>query len=220
MPAIDEDELPNAWPLPGGVDLRDAVLAAYAGPDRAYHDTRHLREVLARLEELAEAGTPFDPVPVILAAWFHDSVYDGERDAEERSATWAEESLAELVEADTLAEVARLVRLTETHRPEEEDRNGCALSDADLAILAAGPSRYTEYAAAVRCEFAHLDDDLFAQGRAAVLRDLLATDRLFRTDLGRRAWEADARRNAESELARLTGSAAGADDADPPPSAG
>ncbi len=53
--------------------------------------------MLGRLEELAGAGVDFDLVPVRLAAWFHDGIYDGERDAEERSATWAETVLADLV---------------------------------------------------------------------------------------------------------------------------
>ena len=74
---------------------------------------------------------------MLLAAWFHDAIYDGERDAEERSATWAEDALPAHADPATVAETARLVRLTETHRPADDDANGCALSDADLGILAA-----------------------------------------------------------------------------------
>ncbi|HYG91988.1 MAG TPA: hypothetical protein VD859_00265 [Nocardioides sp.] len=192
------------WPLPDGAALRDALLAAYADPARGYHDTRHLAEVLDRLAQLAAAGTTYDAVPVQLAAWFHDAVYDGERDAEERSATWAEESLPGLVGDATAAEVARLVRLTESHRPADDDANGCALSDADLGILAAPQQRYDEYVAAVRAEYAHLDDDQFRAGRATVLRDLAAKPRLFHTGHGLAQWEEPARRNVERELAALT----------------
>ena len=60
---------------------------------RGYHDLRHLAEVCARLEELAAGGAAYDRDAVLLAAWFHDAVYDGERDAEERSAAWAEDAL-------------------------------------------------------------------------------------------------------------------------------
>jgi predicted metal-dependent HD superfamily phosphohydrolase len=196
-------ELPQHWPLPDATDLRDALRAAYAGPDRRYHSTRHLEEVLARLEELREAGTCFEERPVVLAAWFHDSVYDGERDAEERSAVWAEDALAGLVDEATVAEVARLVRLTETHRPDPGDANGCALSDADLAILAAGPERYAEYRAAVREEYAHLDDADFRAGRVHVLRHLLEKEKLFHTAYAHDAWEAVARANLEAELIEL-----------------
>ena len=138
-----EDDHPDLpWPLTGADDLRNELLAAYGDPSRGHHDTRHLREVLERLDELAAAGTAYDRVPVLLAAWFHDAVYDGERDSEERSATWAEDALPGIVEPAVAAEVARLVRMTEGHRPDADDANGCALSDADLWILAAPIDRY------------------------------------------------------------------------------
>jgi predicted metal-dependent HD superfamily phosphohydrolase len=202
-----EDDHPDLtdlpWPLSGADALRDELLAAYADPSRGHHGTRHLAEVLRRLDELAAAGATYERTPVLLAAWFHDAVYDGERDAEERSATWAEDALPAHADAATVAEVARLVRLTEHHRPEPADANGCALSDADLSILAAPRERYDEYVAAVRAEYAHLADDVFAAGRAEVLRALTDTPTLFRTAHGRSTWEQAARDNVTRELAGL-----------------
>ncbi len=203
------DDLP--WPLadhpdPAAGALREELLAAYAGDDRDYHDLRHLAEVLARLDELTGPESPEGPgggTALRLAAWFHDGVYDGERDAEERSASWAEHALPGLVADDVVAEVARLVRMTETHHPAEDDAAGCLLSDADLAILAAGPQRYAEYVAAVRREYAHVGDEDFALGRAAVLQDLLAKPRLFHTARAAARWEQPARANVVAELERL-----------------
>jgi predicted metal-dependent HD superfamily phosphohydrolase len=157
--------------------------------------------VLDRLSELSGAGVPFEPVVVGLAAWFHDAVYDGERDAEERSAGWAEEALAGTAYAE---EVARLVRLTETHEPEPDDDLGRALCDADLAILAAAPERYASYVAGVRREYAHLSDADFSAGRAAVLHYLSGRDELFHTSYARAHWEPAARANLDRELTRLT----------------
>ncbi|MEZ0579637.1 hypothetical protein [Nocardioides sp. MH1] len=203
MPDRPSDPTTPTWPLTDGLALRDALLAAYAEPTRGYHDERHLAEVLDRLAELASSGATFDRTSVVLAAWFHDAVYDGERDAEERSAAWAEEALPGLVDAATVAEVARLVRLTESHRPEEGDANGCALSDADLGVLAAPEARYDEYVAAVRTEYAHLPDEVFAAGRADVLRELTSKPRLFHTAFALAHWEEPARRNVERELSVL-----------------
>ena len=107
------------------------------------------------------------------------------------------------VDSATVGEVARLVRLTETHRPLAEDTNGAALSDADLAILAAPPQRYAAYVAAVREEYAHVNDDDFRAGRAAILADLLAKATLFHTAHARHHWEAPARANLERELVSL-----------------
>lgn len=196
-------DLPHHWPLPDAPELRDDLLTAYADPSRRYHDTRHLTEVLDRLGELASSGHDFADLPVQLAAWFHDAVYDGERDAEERSAAWAEDALSPLLPADVVAEVVRLVRLTETHDPDEDDPDGRALSDADLAILAADTARYDEYSGSVRAEYSHLSEDDFRVGRSQVLEGLLARDRIFRTDYAASRWEERARANIRRELDRL-----------------
>jgi predicted metal-dependent HD superfamily phosphohydrolase len=200
MPEAATPDLRPWWPLAVADDLRAALDAAYADPGRGYHDTRHLAEVLARLDEI---GGDYDRLPVLLAAWFHDAVYDGQPDPEERSARWAEEALAGLCDPGTVAEVARLVRLTEQHRPEPGDRNGEALSDADLGILAASAGRYAEYVGQVRREYAHVPGYAFATARAAVLRDLLAKETLFHTAYARERWEAAARANVEREVAEL-----------------
>jgi predicted metal-dependent HD superfamily phosphohydrolase len=191
-------DLATRWPVAGLTEVRDELVAAYT-TDRGYHDIRHLAEVLDRIDELS-AGEDFDREAVVLAAWFHDGVYDGRPGAEERSAQWALDALAGRPYAD---EVARLVRLTEQHRPAPDDANGCVLSDADLAILASPPARYAEYVADVRREYADVPDDLFAAGRAAVLRDLLAKPTLFHTAHARTHWGAAARANVEAELERL-----------------
>ncbi|MBZ5738657.1 HD domain-containing protein [Nocardioides mangrovi] len=201
-------DLLMAWPLPGARALGAQLVASYDHPERRYHDGRHLAEVLERIHELAADGEEFDRLPVVLAAWFHDSVYDGQPDAERRSAAWAAEALPTLVEQEVVDEVVRLVMVTEHHRPDDGDRNGCALSDADLAILAAAPDRYAEYVAAVREEYAHIADADFAAGRAAVLRDLLAKPHLFQTARARSSWEAAARANVAAELGGLEGARA------------
>ncbi|WP_210650150.1 hypothetical protein [Nocardioides sp. SYSU D00065] len=185
------------WPLPDHHDLRDELLLAWDRP--GYHDLLHLSEVLDRLQQLAEAGAAFDATTVGLAAWFHDAVYDGAEDDEERSAQWAERALPDAY----AAEVARLVRVTAHHQPVDDDPAGCALSDADLGILAAPDERYDAYAAGVRTDFAHVADDDFRSGRAAVLDELVARPHLFRTAQGRALWEAAARGNIARELASL-----------------
>lgn len=192
---MTDPDLP--WPLTGHEHLRDQLLAAYA-TDRGYHDARHLAEVLARVQELGFG----DDREVMLAAWFHDVVYDGSGEDEERSARLAETALAGVRDVD-VAEVARLVRMTASHEPEPNDRRGCALSDADLAILAADPARYAEYAAGVRTDFAEIPDDQFREGRLAILEDLVARRSLFLTPHARTRWEPRARRNLAREIAAL-----------------
>jgi predicted metal-dependent HD superfamily phosphohydrolase len=201
-------DLGRHWPaqLAAHTDLRDRLLAAYDEPQRGYHDRRHLAEVLAHVADLAGCSSGVDRDTVLLAAWFHDAVYEGSRDDEERSAVLAHDELRAVgVSTAVVAEVTRLVRLTADHRPTTGDAAGEVLCDADLAILAADPERYAEYVAGVRSEYAHLDDATFRAGRAAVLRALLGKPALFHTDTARRSWEERARANVERELAELAG---------------
>jgi predicted metal-dependent HD superfamily phosphohydrolase len=201
---MDAVDLLLAWPLPGARPLGAQLVASYAHPDRRYHDGRHLSEVLERIHELSANAVEFDRMAVLLAAWFHDSVYDAQPDAEKRSAAWAAEALPTLVDQAVVDEVVRLVLMTEHHLPADGDTNGHALSDSDLAILAAPAERYAEYAAAIREEYAQVPDAEFAAGRSAILRDLLAKPHLFHTAYARSTWEDAARANVERELAALT----------------
>ena len=201
--------LEQHWPdlMAAHNDLRDRLVGSYASEQRGYHDVRHLGEVLEHLALLlAQPGASgVDGDAVVLAAWFHDAVYYGRPDDEERSAALAETSLAACdVSRSLVAEVARLVRLTREHRPAADDLAGQLLCDADLAILASDRQRYDEYVRDVRREYSHLDDETFRAGRAEVLRALLAKATLFHTPLARESWEARARANVERELAALT----------------
>jgi predicted metal-dependent HD superfamily phosphohydrolase len=192
------------WPERLDDALRERLEATYGHSRRGYHDLRHLREVLEHVDDLLAPDHPAREA-VLLAAWFHDAVYDGQADDEERSARLAEDSLERPLGTKLAAEVARLVRLTASHRPADDDTPGQVLCDADLAILAATPERYADYVDGVRREHAHVPDADFAAGRAAVLRDLLAKPTLFHTAVARQRWEARARENVEEELSSLTG---------------
>jgi predicted metal-dependent HD superfamily phosphohydrolase len=179
------------------------LLAAYGDPRRRYHDLHHLADVLSNVDTLAAVAT--DPEAVRLAAWFHDAVYDVTAgDNEERSAVLAEHELAQLRVPDAVVEeVARLVRLTATHDPEPDDRDGAVLCDADLAVLGRDRDGYAAYANAVRQEYAHVPDELFRAGRAAILRALLDQPTLFKTAEAIDRWEQPARRNVTAEIALL-----------------
>jgi predicted metal-dependent HD superfamily phosphohydrolase len=186
-----------------------ALLARYDEPHRAYHDRRHLGEVIAAVALLADQAA--DPSAVMLAAWWHDAIYEiGSPDNEPASAELAAATLAGWdVDPDRSRHVTNLVRLTATHDPGPEDRSpdgadGRVLSDADLAILAAPAHRYGEYAADVRREYAAVPVAAFAAGRAAILGDLLGRERIYRTSPAYQHWEASARDNLGAELAELT----------------
>ena len=73
---------------------------------------------------------------------------------------------------------------------------------APHAVLAAEPTAYGAYAAAIRREYAHVPEPLWRAGRAAVLERFLARERIY----GSRAFaplEASARSNLSAEREAL-----------------
>jgi len=199
-------DLERWWPdlLADQPQIRERLVTAYDDPARGYHDLRHLAEVLEHLDDLVPADHP-DRDAVVLAAWFHDAVYDAVGDNEERSARLADAVLTQAgVPIPLVEEVTRLVRLTAGHDPAADDLPGQLLCDADLAILAAGRERYDAYVAGVRQEYAEVPDADFRAGRKAVLEDLLAHDTLFHSEAARERWEERARANVSAEVAALS----------------
>jgi predicted metal-dependent HD superfamily phosphohydrolase len=203
----------------GGIPQPTDLEARYAEPHRRYHNSIHVRQVVRDAVALTSSWDPGvageragsgyaagrDCALVALAAWAHDVVYDGRPGDDERaSAAWARRHLisAGVGEVD-VARVEGLVLATLDHSAPLGDRLAEALLDADLAILGAEPVAYERYRLAVRAEYAHVADDQWRVGRAAVLRSLLVKEPLYRTPAARVRWAGQARRNLRNELAGL-----------------
>ncbi|MGV3618464.1 MAG: metal-dependent phosphohydrolase [Fimbriimonas sp.] len=169
-------------------EARAWLVAAYSEPQRRYHDLAHLEEVVASLEDADDE--------VLLAALFHDSVYDPRRgDNEARSA----EALRERVPTASDRAVAAILA-TQTHQT--DDPGIAELLDADLAVLGRPWEGYAAYARQIREEYAHVPDDAFAAGRAKVLRSFLERPRIYRT-VRFASYEGIARQNIAQEIALL-----------------
>ena len=178
--------------------------AAYAQPSRHYHDERHLDECLRELSNIHDLGERERRLLRWAILW-HDAVYDpGLNRNEERSAELAARELTRCgVDAEDVAEVSRLIRITERHRAEPEDRMAALLVSIDLAILGSDRGRYREYVGDVRKEYAHVPDPMWQAGRSAVLRRILEVDPLYPDTRFRDAFEEQARLNMEWELSTL-----------------
>ena len=180
-----------------------ALRARYAADGRFYHNLAHVYDVLQHVQPfLAQAR---QPQALLLAAWFHDAVYDPRcQDNEAQSAAYATAVLTELgVSEGVVAETARLIGLTAVHETAVYDIDGHILLDADLAILAAAPAIYAAYAAAIRREYAHVPEEAYRAGRTAVLARLLARPQLYGLP-AHATWEAPARLNLRREMAQLS----------------
>jgi len=183
--------------------LANAVLAAWAEPDRRYHDLDHLRACLAELDGAPADGADHDRVEAAL--WFHDAIYDSRAgDSEALSAEWARRALAELGVPSAVADdVARLVELTR-HTDPAADPAGRLLCDIDLAILGREQETFDTYDRHIREEYAWVPEPDFRAARAAVLAGLLARTPLYQTEHFRRRYETVARTNLGRALKRLS----------------
>lgn len=203
-------------------ELGEHLLKAWEQPQRAYHHSGHLSQMLADLEHLHgsldnESGGQQGgaaPLSSVLAVWFHDAVYEGEPGEDERrSEQLASTSLEPLVTAGLLSEgeilaVCSLVRATVSHEvpPRVELPEGLrveeiqAFLDADMAILAAKPGRYRRYLRGIRSEYSHFDDYAFRAGRLSFLRSMEQREHIFLTPSAYKLWESRARVNLASEL--------------------
>ena len=142
----------------------EKLIEKWSSPGRRYHNLRHLVDVLARVDELAEET--HEPDLVRLAAWYHGAIFDAAEIAayanrggedEVASAQLARTDLVELGVPEARAErVHALVNALVRHTPNPTDFDCAVLCDADLAMLAADPQRYKVYLHDIRAEYEHL----------------------------------------------------------------
>jgi predicted metal-dependent HD superfamily phosphohydrolase len=174
-----------------------ALLEAWGGDERRYHDLQHLSECLGWLD----ASPIDDPERDLaeLALWWHDAVLQ-DPEPEARSAEWLLRTGEDLgLPSSLLHRAAQLVRTTAAHDA-SGDPLAALVSDCDLAILAADPIRFREYEEGVLAEASAHWRLHVCWRRAAILEDLLARPRLFHIPWFHERLEARARGNIEALL--------------------
>ncbi|MBC7993850.1 MAG: N-methyl-D-aspartate receptor NMDAR2C subunit [Rhizobacter sp.] len=197
----------SAWALAGLAEppraCFEALCQAYAEPQRRYHTLQHLRECLGQAERITQLAER--PGEVLIALWFHDTVYDTlGRGNEERSAIWAREVVTAAGGHEAAERVYQLVMATE-HHAVPANRDAQVLVDVDLSILGAESERFDEYERQVRDEYRHVPGLLFRAKRRSVLQGFVARSRIFNTNTFHDLLEARARHNLQRSIAQLGG---------------
>jgi predicted metal-dependent HD superfamily phosphohydrolase len=206
--AATDHELRIAWERHlGEPNLLESLLARYREPHRRYHGLSHLVWVVRHIHELARHEPVDDIDAVVVAAFFHDAVYDPtSSDNEAASARLAHRRLTELGWPERRVEhITWMIRATADHSTgdAEHDTDTAVLLDADLAVLGAEPAAYQAYVNGIRAEYAHLHDHEWSSGRRSVLEGFLGRDAIYATPTAHDQWEARARANLTAELASL-----------------
>ena len=200
-------------PLDVPDDVGAALTAAYGEPHRAYHDARHLAEVLAWFDVGAAPDGPgwARPAEVMIALLFHDAVYEplaphGRNEAASAALARAWIARTPAWEAVDAARVAHLIELTARHGALEAaelrgDPDAQLFLDCDLAIVGAEPARYDDYERAIAREYAAVPPDAFRAGRRTFVARLAARERLFFSDFFHARLDGAARANLARALA-------------------
>lgn len=187
--------------------LEARLAALYRAPGRHYHGLAHVAALLALADE--HRALMADPDAVAAAIWLHDAIYDSRAaDNEAKSAALARELLAGRAAPARVERIAAMIEATATHLlPAFSDpaaRADAALFlDMDLSILGAPDAAFDAYEAAVRREYAWVDDAAWRAGRAAVLTRFLERRHVFHSATFRDRLEAAARANLARSLDAL-----------------
>lgn len=207
-------EFPNcqasALSLAGtGVDIRP-VMARYEEPHRSYHGLAHIEHMLEAINAMAALyGLDASELAIAHATvWYHDCVYvPGAKDNESRSATLADIELRKIWGGDTINQMYDAIMCTRDHQHPDTMLDAMII-DADLAGLGSTPEVYKKNSDKVKAEYPGITDEQWFEGRAAFLRAYLDRPVLYFTSWGG-AFEDQARKNMEAELAYVTYKAEG-----------
>lgn len=171
----------------------------------AYHNLTHLEEMTQVIRTTLQPHNKKDYDNLIFATLYHDAIYDTtSKTNEEASALMANDELRYMnVDLFDVVQVVELIISTKKHEPIETSDSAKLFLDADLFILAAAPSRYSEYAQGVRKEYSWVNDEEYRIGRKAVLEKFTKRKRIFLNDVMHTDYNDRARRNIKMELATL-----------------
>ncbi|MDD1508910.1 HD domain-containing protein [Pseudomonas sp. CNPSo 3701] len=180
-------------------NLFEALMAAYAEPQRRYHSLQHLEECLGHFEQVRELAE--HPEEVEIALWFHDAVYDVRGATNERqSADWAVRALMTgNASRSTQNRVEQLIMATR-HDAAPGDSDERLLVDIDLSILGAAPKRFAEYDGQIRAEYSWVPEAIYVMKRKAVLSSFLARTSIYSTAYFRERYETQARINLSAAI--------------------
>jgi predicted metal-dependent HD superfamily phosphohydrolase len=170
---------------------------------RYYHNFRHILDCLEQMA-LCE-GKLADPRAVAAAIWFHDAIYEPSRsDNEAQSADVAAFHLGTVGESPSFVATVSQLILDTRHTAPPATRDGESLVDIDLSILGRSPEVFDAYDRAIRREYAHVPEDAYRTGRAAVLRSFLSRPAIYRTAPFRERYEVAAQTNLSRVILALT----------------
>lgn len=188
---------------PAPEDSFQRLVAAYAEPQRFYHDSSHIEHCLAEFDMVANLCA--SPDKVECAIWLHDVIYDPHTsDNEAQSARFAQEMLAQANCAAAISITIQQLILATQHISPPTTPDAQLLVDIDLSILGQPPVVFQTYEENIRAEYAWVAEAAYRIGRAKILQSFLDKPSIYSTDRFNKMYGDQARENLTKALAALT----------------
>ncbi|KAH8587161.1 hypothetical protein B0O99DRAFT_493431, partial [Bisporella sp. PMI_857] len=187
----------------------DTVLLRYGEPQRFYHTLSHVDRMLFLLSKYGDGVQK--KIVVMLAIFFHDIVYNPERNDNEIQSIELFKLFARDAELpkETIEYVSAFIGATITHSMDASLsalNNGEDLKlflDFDLEVLSREESQYQAYAEQIRMEYNNVCQREYYIGRIKILSSFLDRKRIYFSDIFYDTCEINARRNVTNELEAL-----------------
>ena len=178
------------------------VIRRWSSWGRHYHTLGHLEACLEEFDQVRDLA--LNQSEVELALWFHDVVYKVWRsDNEAQSAALAVEIMSQ--GGAVSAAVHRVVTsiLATRHQGREPNGDAALVVDIDLSILGQPDETYLQFERDVRREYWWVPRRRYVAARCAILESFLKRPAIYRYPEFQRRYEAAARVNLASAIARL-----------------
>lgn len=173
------------------------LLNKYSEAHRYYHNLEHLAFMISQCP-----GEWLSDTYLILAIWFHDSVYEIPSDSnEENSCHFFRALMQELLSASEIEKVCELVIATRMPYSDYLTEQMKRIIDLDLGIIGSSHERYMKYARYIRQEYLYVPIEDYRAGRIKILKQLDSTT-IYNTSEFKMS-EAQAHKNLRHEIALL-----------------
>lgn len=175
---------------------------SYSQPGRFYHNLDHVEACLDDFREVADLTDT--PELVELAIWYHDVIYDVNRNDNELKSADVAAAVCSRVGLckESAKQIHDLILITK-HDRMPESINQKIIVDVDLAVLGKPWQEYDKYRKAIRREYAHVADGDFRKGRIQILRSFLEKPSLYSLDCFKGKYYSQAVENIQREISEL-----------------
>ena len=194
----------------------DRLVCKYSEKQRKYHTLIHLLEMFQYLDltfnsmnEICDEKEEYYHA-LVMAIFFHDAVYDPRSNSNEDDSAILYLNFV----ADVCSEqngvlhdrISKYIIATKHHIIPDSFSNDIYLKlflDIDMSVLAKTSDAYWAYSSSIRQEYLHVNHDVYCSKRSEILTNFLSVGFIFHTDLMRRTFEGDARKNLNEEIRLL-----------------